>query len=81
MEQHSLTERKIEQKTLTHKWQSCCLETDKQAVVYIGQLTFSFSVLIFCCSMLVLADGDCNKSSPYTQRTHPDLVFTRKIIE
>jgi hypothetical protein len=47
------------------RWVSCCLTTDKQAVVYFGQLSFSFSVLIFCCTMLVLADGDCNKSSPY----------------
>jgi hypothetical protein len=47
------------------RWVSCCLETDRQAVVYFGQLSFSFSVLIFCCAMLVLADGDCDKSSAY----------------
>jgi len=46
-------------------WVSCCLKTDRQAVVYFGQLSFSFSVLVFCAAMLVLADGDCNKSSPY----------------
>jgi hypothetical protein len=46
-------------------WRSCCLRTDRQATVYIGQLVFSFSVLGFSASMLVLANGDCNKSSPY----------------
>jgi len=46
-------------------WQSCCLTTDRQATVYIGQLLFSFSVLGFSAVMLVIADGDCNKSSPY----------------
>ena len=46
-------------------WRSCCLKTDRQATVYIGQLVFSFSVLGFSAMMLVMADGDCNKSSPY----------------
>jgi len=46
-------------------WNSCCLKTDRQAVVYFGQLSFSFAVLVFCGAMLVVADGDCNKSSPY----------------
>ena len=47
------------------RWVSCCLETDRQAVIYFGQLFFSFSVLTFCCVMLYTADGDCNRSSPY----------------
>ena len=46
-------------------WRSCCLKTDRHATVYIGQLVFSFSILGFSAAMLVLADGDCNKSSPY----------------
>ena len=46
-------------------WRSCCLQTDRQSTVYIGQLVFSFSVLGFSAEMLILADGDCNKSSPY----------------
>ena len=46
-------------------WNSCCLKTDRQAVVYFGQLSFSFAVLAFSGAMLVVADGDCNKSSPY----------------
>ena len=46
-------------------WKSCCLRTDRQAVVYLGQLSFSLSVLGISCAMLIIADGDCNKSSPY----------------
>ena len=46
-------------------WQSCCITADKQATVYFGQLAFSFAVLSFSSVMLVIADGDCNKSSPY----------------
>ena len=46
-------------------WKSCCLRTDRQAVVYLGQLSFSLSVLGISCAKLILADGDCSKSSPY----------------
>ena len=46
-------------------WRSCCLQIDRQATVYFGQLAFSFSVLGFNAAMLVAADGDCNKGSPY----------------
>ena len=46
-------------------WKSCCLRTDRQAVVYLGQLSFSLSVLGISCAMLIIADGDCNKSSHY----------------
>ena len=46
-------------------WRSCCLETDRRAVIYYGQLGFAFSVFAFSGAMLVLADGDCNRSSPY----------------
>ena len=56
--QHDLTEEEV-------TWKSCCLRTDRQAVVYLGQLSFSLSVMAVCTTMLVLADGDCNRSSPY----------------
>ena len=46
-------------------WKSCCLQTDKAAVVYIGQLVFSFTVLGFSAIMLMKANGDCEQSSPY----------------
>ena len=46
-------------------WRSCCLTIDRQATVYFGQLAFSFAVLGFSAAMLIAADGDCNKGSPY----------------
>ena len=46
-------------------WKSCCLRSDRQLVVYLGQLSFSLSVLGISCAMLIVADGDCNKASPY----------------
>ena len=46
-------------------WRSCCLQTDREAVVYLGQLSFSLSVSGICTTMLNLADGNCEKSSPY----------------
>jgi hypothetical protein len=46
-------------------WKSCCLRSDRQLVAYLGQLSFSITVLGVCTTMLIIADGDCNKSSPY----------------
>jgi hypothetical protein len=55
-------ESKIEEKTI---WESCCLKTDKTAVIYLGQFTFSVMILTFCAFQLVKANGDCDKSSAY----------------
>ena len=58
---HDLTEEEV-------TWKSCCLRTDRQlsfSVVYIGQLSFSLAEMGVCTTMLVLAEGDCNRSSPY----------------
>ena len=47
-------------------WTSCCLKTDRQALVYFGQLSFSLTIVAISTMMLILADGDCNRSSsPY----------------
>ena len=46
-------------------WQSCCLQTDRHAVAYFGQLSISMVILAFSFIMLIAADGECNKSSPY----------------
>ena len=46
-------------------WNSCCLRTDKKAVVYLSQILFAFCVLAFSCMMLIQSDGDCEQSSPY----------------
>ena len=53
----------VEEKETT--WRSCCLTTDRQAIVYFGQLSFGMATLGIATTMLIIADGDCNKSSPY----------------
>ena len=55
----------VEERDKRVRWVSCCIETDKGAVIYFGQLAFSFCVLAFCCVMLITSNGECNKSSPY----------------
>lgn len=47
------------------RWRSCCLTTDRQMVVYIGQIMFSFATLAFSAYQLHVAQGSCEKSSPY----------------
>jgi hypothetical protein len=46
-------------------WSSCCLRTDRKAVIYLSQIAFAFSVLGFSCTMLVVSGGNCEQSSPY----------------
>ena len=46
-------------------WKSCCLRSDWQLVVYLGQLSFSLTVVGISTTMLVQADGECYRSSPY----------------
>jgi len=65
VEHKQFIEQKPQQEQEVRLWRSCCLETDKSAVVYIGQLVFSFSVLGFSAIMLMKANGDCEQSSPY----------------
>ena len=46
-------------------WKSCCLKTDKNAVVYLGQFVITLLILAFCAFQLAKSEFDCNKSSPY----------------
>lgn len=46
-------------------WKSCCFEVDRAILVYFGQLFLSIWVLCFCAIMLIRANGDCDRSSPY----------------
>lgn len=55
----------VEAVTPDSHWRSCCLEVDRQMVVYFGQLAFSFAVLGFSGAMLYRANGSCEQSSPY----------------
>lgn len=63
---HSMSDKK--QETIDENdghWKSCCLQVDRQMVVYFGQLAFSFAILAFSGVMLYEAKGSCEKSSPY----------------
>lgn len=44
-------------------WNSCCLKSDRKALVFFSQLSVSAAVLAFSCFMLFYADGNCEKSS------------------
>lgn len=46
-------------------WKSFCLSTNKNAVIYFGQLFFSLSLVGLCSVMLIKADGNCAESSNY----------------
>jgi len=50
--------------TLT-TWQSCCLRTDRVAVIFLTQMCFSFIVLGFSGYMLAYSEYNCERSSPY----------------
>jgi hypothetical protein len=57
-------------KTTTKKkddiaWRSCCLIVNPHAVAYFSQIFITLIVLAISTYFLVLADGDCNKSSPW----------------
>jgi len=68
---------KNENKELIHKievedekdkkevWESCCIRTNPHAIAYIGQIGISSLIIGFSFIMLIKADGNCEKSSPY----------------
>jgi hypothetical protein len=47
------------------RWTSCCVEVDRGAAVYLGQMAFSAALIALCAVMLAKAEGSCDKSSPY----------------
>ena len=46
-------------------WRSCCLEIDKQAIIYFSQIGIGVAVLSFSAVQLLRSDFQCDKSSPY----------------
>ena len=46
-------------------WRSCCFQLSPPGVAYCGQFTVTMMVLAISTYMLIKADGDCNKSSPF----------------
>tara|TARA_R110000782_G_scaffold47191_1_gene103881 strand:- start:194 stop:517 length:324 start_codon:yes stop_codon:yes gene_type:complete len=62
-EKETHTEKEKEEDDRT--WRSMCLSTNKHAVIYFGQLTFSLSLVALCSVMLIKANGDCSQSGNY----------------
>lgn len=57
-------EKKKEEKEPT-VWKSCCLYTNKDAVLYLGQISVTVMVLIFSFYSIIYSDGECNTTAPY----------------
>ena len=57
----------VTQRTPRRQWHSCCFAggTDKQMVLYFGQLGISTAILAFSFLQLIRAEGNCDRSSPY----------------
>ena len=51
-------ERKI---AAENTWNSCCLKTDRRAVIYFSSFSLSASVLVLCIYQLLTKD-DCNSN-------------------
>ena len=49
------------QKLAENTWRSCCLKTDRRAVIYFSQFGLSASVVILCIYQL-LTKNDCNSN-------------------
>jgi hypothetical protein len=47
------------------EWRSCCFRLSPQFIAYFGQLFITSSIIALCAYMLIVADGDCNRSSPF----------------
>ena len=66
-------------------WKSCCLRSDRQLVVYLGQLSFSLSVLGICTTVLILAlswtPGPGSKRSQRLYWVCPRLVYIRPVFQ
>ena len=72
-----MDEKEKESKELIHKievedvkekkkvWESCCIRTNPHAIAYFGQVCISSLIIGFSFIMLIKADGNCEKSSPY----------------
>lgn len=51
-------ERRLE---VENTWNSCCLKTDRRAVIYFSQFGLSASVVVLCIYQLLTKD-DCNSN-------------------
>ena len=55
-------ERKL---NVENTWTSCCLKTDKRAIIYFSQLSISCSAIALCMFQLIKYPDDCNNNNLY----------------
>jgi hypothetical protein len=55
-------ERRLE---VENTWSSCCLKTDRRAVIYFSQLSISCSAMALCMYQLIKYPDDCNHNNLY----------------
>lgn len=46
-------------------WRSCCLVVNPHAIAYFSQIFISLALLIVSTYMIILADGSCDRASPW----------------
>ena len=56
---------KIEDDKIDNQWKSCCLITDKRAVLFFSQYIIMLIIVIFCVVQLILSP-DCNSQRAYS---------------
>ena len=55
----------LPEQTAPKIWRSCCLDVDKQAVMYLSQIAIGLVVLGFSSVQLISFEGKCDQSAPY----------------
>ena len=58
-------EEEKQQPHVIEEWKSCCFRLSPPAIAYFGQMFTTLCIILICAYMLVRADGNCDKSSPY----------------
>lgn len=56
-------ERKL---AVENTWSSCCIKTDKRALIYFSQFGISCSVIGLCMFNLIKYPDDCNSNNLYS---------------
>ena len=51
--------------SVENTWNSCCLKTDRRAVMFFSQLSVSVAVMTFCCVQLIRLEN-CEAQSLYS---------------
>jgi hypothetical protein len=53
------------QTNIDNQWRSCCITTDRRALIFFSQLCISSSVIILCMYMLINYHDSCETTNIY----------------